>query len=315
MTESLQHISVLLNESIDGLAIKPDGIYIDGTFGRGGHSREILSRLGEHGRLYSIDRDPAAIAAANKINDPRFTIIHGPFSGIAQYAQHYGLTGKVDGVLLDLGVSSPQLDDAERGFSFMKDGPLDMRMDPTSGVSAADWLEEADLDDISWVLKEFGEERFARRIARAIVQHREDEEQEPLTRTSQLAKLIADVSPSREKKKHPATRSFQAIRIYINSELEEIETALKGALTVLAPQGRLSVISFHSLEDRMVKRFMRKESQGPQVPAGIPLTEEQIKELGSAAIKTTTKAIKPSPEEVQQNNRSRSSVLRIAEKL
>jgi 16S rRNA (cytosine1402-N4)-methyltransferase len=256
-----------------------------------------------------------AIAEAKKIDDPRFTIIHGPFSGIAGYAEEYGIAGKVDGVLLDLGVSSPQLDDAERGFSFMKDGPLDMRMDPTCGISAADWLLEADADDISWVLKEFGEERFARRIARAIVAHREDEEKEPLTRTSQLAKLIADVSPSREKKKHPATRSFQAIRIYINSELEEIDTALKGALKVLAPGGRLSVISFHSLEDRMVKRFMRKESKGPDVPHGIPLTEEQIKELGSAALKTVGKAIKPSNQEVELNSRSRSSVLRIAEKL
>lgn len=315
MTESFQHISVLLHESIEGLAIKPDGIYIDGTFGRGGHSRQVLSQLGDNGRLYSIDRDPMAIAEAKKIDDPRFTIIHGPFSGIAGYAEEYGIAGKVDGVLLDLGVSSPQLDDAERGFSFMKDGPLDMRMDPTSGISAAEWLQEADADDISWVLKEFGEERFARRIARAIVAHREDEEKEPLTRTSQLAKLIADVSPSREKKKHPATRSFQAIRIYINSELEEIDTALKGALKVLAPGGRLSVISFHSLEDRMVKRFMRKESKGPDVPHGIPLTEEQIKELGSAALKTVGKAIKPSNQEVELNSRSRSSVLRIAEKL
>jgi 16S rRNA (cytosine1402-N4)-methyltransferase len=315
MTESFQHISVLLHESIEGLAIKPDGIYIDGTFGRGGHSRQVLSQLCDNGRLYSIDRDPMAIAEAKKIDDPRFTIIHGPFSGIAGYAEEYGIAGKVDGVLLDLGVSSPQLDDAERGFSFMKDGPLDMRMDPTSGISAAEWLQEADADDISWVLKEFGEERFARRIARAIVAHREDEEKEPLTRTSQLAKLIADVSPSREKKKHPATRSFQAIRIYINSELEEIDTALKGALKVLAPGGRLSVISFHSLEDRMVKRFMRKESKGPDVPHGIPLTEEQIKELGSAALKTVGKAIKPSNQEVELNSRSRSSVLRIAEKL
>ena len=315
MTESFQHISVLLNESIDGLAIKPDGIYIDGTFGRGGHSRKILSVLGDNGRLYSIDRDPTAIAEAKKIDDPRFTIIHGPFSGIAEYAEQYGIAGEVDGVLLDLGVSSPQLDDAERGFSFMKDGPLDMRMDPTSGISAAEWLQEADADDISWVLREFGEERFARRIARAIVEHRENEEKEPLTRTSQLAQLIADVSPSREKKKHPATRSFQAIRIYINSELEEIDTALHGALKVLAPQGRLSVISFHSLEDRMVKRFMRKESKGPEVPHGIPLTEEQIKALGSAALKTVGKAIKPSKQEVEINTRSRSSVLRIAEKL
>ncbi|WED21438.1 16S rRNA (cytosine(1402)-N(4))-methyltransferase RsmH [Vibrio sp. JC009] len=315
MTESFQHVSVLLNESIEGLAIKPDGIYIDGTFGRGGHSRKILSHLGENGRLYSIDRDPTAIAEANKIDDPRFTIIHGPFSGMAEYAEDYGIAGKIDGVLLDLGVSSPQLDDAERGFSFMKDGPLDMRMDPTSGIPASQWLAEADAEDISWVLKQFGEEKFAWRIAKAIVAHREDEEKEPLTRTSQLAKLISDVSPSREKKKHPATRSFQAIRIYINSELEEIDTALKGALSILAPEGRLSVISFHSLEDRMVKRFMRKESKGPEVPHGIPLTEAQIKELGSASLKTVGKAIMPSKEEVEVNSRSRSSVLRIAEKL
>lgn len=315
MTESFQHISVLLNESIDGLNIKPDGIYIDGTFGRGGHSRTILSKLGENGRLYSIDRDPTAIAEAQKIDDPRFTIIHGPFSGMEQYAQTHELVEKVDGVLLDLGVSSPQLDDAERGFSFMKDGPLDMRMDPTTGLSAAQWLAEAEAEDISWVLKEFGEERFAWRIAKAIVQYRENEENEPLTRTSQLAKLISDVSPSREKKKHPATRSFQAIRIYINSELEEIDTALKGALKILAPEGRLSIISFHSLEDRMVKRFMRKESKGPEVPHGIPMTEEQIKALGSAALKTVGKAIKPSSNEVEANSRSRSSVLRVAEKL
>ncbi|MDV7104513.1 16S rRNA (cytosine(1402)-N(4))-methyltransferase RsmH [Vibrio sp. TH_r3] len=315
MTEPFQHISVLLNESIEGLAIKPDGIYIDGTFGRGGHSRNILSKLGENGRLYSIDRDPTAIAEAKKIDDPRFTIIHGPFSGIADYAAQFDLVGKVDGVLLDLGVSSPQLDDAERGFSFMKDGPLDMRMDPTSGISAAQWLLEAELDDITWVLREFGEEKFARRIARAIVAHREDEQKDPLTRTSHLAKLISDVSPSREKKKHPATRSFQAIRIYINSELEEIDLALKGALSVLAPKGRLSVISFHSLEDRMVKRFMRKESRGPEVPHGIPLTEQQINALGSAALKTVSKAIKPSSDEIEVNNRSRSSMLRIAEKL
>lgn len=315
MTESFQHISVLLNESIDGLNIKPDGIYIDGTFGRGGHSRTILSKLGENGRLYSIDRDPTAIAEAQKIDDPRFTIIHGPFSGMEQYAQTHELVEKVDGVLLDLGVSSPQLDDAERGFSFMKDGPLDMRMNPTTGLSAAQWLAEAEAEDISWVLKEFGEERFAWRIAKAIVQYRENEENEPLTRTSQLAKLISDVSPSREKKKHPATRSFQAIRIYINSELEEIDTALKGALKILAPEGRLSIISFHSLEDRMVKRFMRKESKGPEVPHGIPMTEEQIKALGSAALKTVGKAIKPSSNEVEANSRSRSSVLRVAEKL
>ncbi|AVH31261.1 16S rRNA (cytosine(1402)-N(4))-methyltransferase RsmH [Vibrio fluvialis] len=316
MTESFQHISVLLHESIDGLAIKPDGIYIDGTFGRGGHSRTILSQLGPNGRLYSIDRDPQAIAEAQKIDDPRFTIVHGPFSGIADYAQRYDLVGKVDGVLFDLGVSSPQLDDAERGFSFMKDGPLDMRMDPTSGMPVSDWLAQADLDDITWVIREFGEDKHARRIAKAIVAYRENEENEPLTRTSQLAKLISDAAPkSFKEKKHPATRAFQAFRIYINSELEEIDTALKGAASILAPQGRLSVISFHSLEDRMVKRFMRKESKGPEVPHGIPLTQEQIRALGSADLKTVGKAIKPSEQEVEMNPRSRSSVLRIAEKL
>ncbi len=316
MTESFQHISVLLHESIDGLAIKPDGIYIDGTFGRGGHSRTILSQLGPNGRLYSIDRDPQAIAEAQKIDDPRFTIVHGPFSGIAEYAQRYDLVGKVDGVLFDLGVSSPQLDDAERGFSFMKDGPLDMRMDPTSGMPVSDWLAQADLDDITWVIREFGEDKHARRIAKAIVAYREDEENEPLARTSQLAKLISDAAPkSFKEKKHPATRAFQAFRIYINSELEEIDTALKGAASILAPQGRLSVISFHSLEDRMVKRFIRKESKGPEVPHGIPLTQEQIRALGSADLKTVGKAIKPSEQEVEMNPRSRSSVLRIAEKL
>ncbi|EKO3393814.1 16S rRNA (cytosine(1402)-N(4))-methyltransferase RsmH [Vibrio fluvialis] len=316
MTESFQHISVLLHESIDGLAIKPDGIYIDGTFGRGGHSRTILSQLGPNGRLYSIDRDPQAIAEAQKIDDPRFTIVHGPFSGIAEYAQRYDLVGKVDGVLFDLGVSSPQLDDAERGFSFMKDGPLDMRMDPTSGMPVSDWLAQADLDDITWVIREFGEDKHARRIAKAIVAYRENEENEPLARTSQLAKLISDAAPkSFKEKKHPATRAFQAFRIYINSELEEIDTALKGAASILAPQGRLSVISFHSLEDRMVKRFMRKESKGPEVPHGIPLTQEQIRALGSADLKTVGKAIKPSEQEVEMNPRSRSSVLRIAEKL
>lgn len=316
MTDTFQHISVLLNESIDGLAIKPDGIYIDGTFGRGGHSRKILSMLGENGRLYSIDRDPQAIAEAKTIDDPRFTIIHGPFSGIERYAQQYDLVDKVDGVLLDLGVSSPQLDDAERGFSFMKDGPLDMRMDPTSGVSVADWLAEADIDDITWVIREFGEDKFARRIARAICEWRENEENEPLTRTGQLAKLISDVVPKNFKeKKHPATRAFQAFRIYINSELEEIDTALKGAANILAPQGRLSVISFHSLEDRMVKRFIRKESKGPEIPHGLPLTEDQIKALGSARLKAASKAIKPTAQEVDVNPRSRSSVLRVAEKL
>lgn len=316
MTEPLKHISVLLNESIDGLSIKPDGIYIDGTFGRGGHSRTILSKLGENGRLFSIDRDPQAIAEAKKIQDPRFSIIHGPFSGIADYAATYGLVGKVDGVLLDLGVSSPQLDDAERGFSFMKDGPLDMRMDPSSGMPVSQWLLEAELDDITWVIREFGEDKHARRIAKSIIEYRENPDNPPLMRTAQLAKLISESAPkSFKEKKHPATRTFQAFRIYINSELDEIDTALKGAASILATKGRLSVISFHSLEDRMVKHFIRKESKGPQVPHGIPLTEEQIQALGSPNLKAVGKAIKPSSQEVDENTRSRSSVLRIAEKL
>lgn len=316
MSEQFQHVSVLLNESIDGLAIKPDGIYIDGTFGRGGHSRQILSRLGENGRLYSIDRDPQAIAEAKTITDPRFTIIHGPFSGLKGYVEELGLVGQIDGVLLDLGVSSPQLDDADRGFSFMKDGPLDMRMDPTSGMPVSQWLQDADVEDITWVIREFGEDKHAWRIAKGIVAYRENEENEPLTRTGQLAKLISDVAPkSFKEKKHPATRAFQAFRIYINSELDEIDTALNGALDVFAEGGRLSVISFHSLEDRMVKHFIRKESRGPQVPHGLPLTEAQISALGSAKMKAVGKAIKPTDNEVDVNVRSRSSVLRIAERL
>ncbi|WFO51798.1 16S rRNA (cytosine(1402)-N(4))-methyltransferase RsmH [Aeromonas veronii] len=310
MTQAAEHITVLLHEAVEGLAIKSDGVYVDGTFGRGGHSRLILQHLGPNGRLIAIDRDPQAIAEAAKIQDPRFEIVHGPFSGIASYLDERGLLGKVDGFLLDLGVSSPQLDDAERGFSFMKDGPLDMRMDPTSGQSAAEWLAKADVDDIAWVLKTFGEERFAKKIARAIVH---DRVTEPYVRTRQLAEMIARVNPSKEKGKHAATRSFQAIRIYINSELDEIETALNGALEVLAPHGRLSVISFHSLEDRLVKHFIRKHEKGPEVPYGIPLTEAQL--AGGRKLKSVGKALKPSDHEVSENSRSRSSVLRVAERL
>lgn len=311
MSQNYQHKTVLLDEAVNGLNIRPDGIYIDGTFGRGGHSRLILSQLGENGRLIAIDRDPQAVAVAKQIADARFSIVHGPFSDIENYVKQLDLSGKIDGVLLDLGVSSPQLDDPERGFSFMRDGPLDMRMDPTRGVSAAQWLMTAEESDISWVLKTFGEERFAKRIARAIVERNQTL---PITRTHELAQLIADASPIREKHKHPATRSFQAIRIYINSELEEIEQALAGALNSLSCNGRLSVISFHSLEDRIVKRFIRKQSQGPQVPAGIPLTEQQLKQHGERRLKALGK-LKPSEHEVNENPRARSSVLRIAEKV
>lgn len=310
MQENFNHTTVLLDEAVKGLNIQPDGIYIDGTYGRGGHSRLILSQLGEQGRLYAIDRDPQAIAAAEAITDPRFTIIHGPFSALAEYAEARGLTGKINGILLDLGVSSPQLDDADRGFSFMRDGPLDMRMDPTRGLSAAEWLLRADESDIAFVLKTFGEERFAKRIARAIVERNREQ---PMTRTKELADVIYAATPVKDKFKHPATRSFQAIRIWINSELEEIEQALKGALIALAPEGRLSVISFHSLEDRIVKRFMREQSRGPQVPAGIPLTEAQLSKLGGRQLKALGKMM-PGEAEVAENPRARSSVLRIAER-
>ncbi|CEE93632.1 16S rRNA (cytosine(1402)-N(4))-methyltransferase RsmH [Xenorhabdus nematophila] len=305
-----KHTSVLLDEAVNGLNIQEDGIYIDGTFGRGGHSRLILSKLGPNGRLMAIDRDPQAIEASKAITDERFSITHGPFSELATYVEDADLVGKINGVLLDLGVSSPQLDDPERGFSFMRDGPLDMRMDPTRGQSASEWLMKAEEEDIAWVLKTFGEERFAKRIARAIVARSQEQ---PMTRTRELAELIAQASPIKEKHKHPATRSFQAIRIYINSELEEIERALDGALRVLAPQGRLSVISFHSLEDRIVKRFIRQNSQGPQVPAGLPLTEAQLKAMGGRSLKSIGK-MKPSGDEVATNPRARSSVLRFAEK-
>lgn len=308
--ENYQHKTVLLDEAVNGLNLRSNGIYIDGTFGRGGHSRLILSQLGPEGRLLAIDRDPQAIAAAAEITDPRFSIIHGPFSDMATYVRELGLEGQINGVLLDLGVSSPQLDDAERGFSFMRDGPLDMRMDPTRGLSAAEWLMKAEEEDIAWVLKTFGEERFAKRIARAIV---ERNRLEPMTRTHELATLIANESPFREKHKHPATRSFQAIRIYINSELEEIERALNGALEILSPEGRLSVISFHSLEDRIVKQFIRHHSRGPQVPTGIPLTEAQLRSQGGRKLKALGK-MKPSSDEVSANPRARSSVLRFAER-
>lgn len=309
MMENFQHTTVLLDEAVNGLNIRPDGIYIDGTFGRGGHSRLILSQLGEEGRLLAIDRDPQAIAAA-AIDDSRFSIIHGPFSALADYARERELDGKIDGILLDLGVSSPQLDDAERGFSFMRDGPLDMRMDPTRGQSAAEWLMTTEEADIAWVIKTFGEERLGKRIARAIVERNREE---PMTRTKELAAVLSAAMPVQDKFKHPATRTFQAIRIWINSELDEIEKALDGSLEALAVGGRLSIISFHSLEDRIVKHFMREKSRGPQVPAGIPMTEAQLNKLGGRQLKTLGKMM-PGEEEVSENPRARSSVLRIAER-
>lgn len=311
MSEDFKHISVLMTETIDALAIKEDGIYIDGTFGRGGHSSQILSRLGDNGRLQAIDQDPTAIEAAKRFaDDSRFAIAHSRFSKLDEVAEQAGINGQIDGILLDIGVSSPQLDDAARGFSFMKDGPLDMRMDPTQGRSAAQWLAEAELEDMVFVFKKYGEEKFARRIATKIIETREHTD---INSTAQLAKLIDEAVPVKDKHKHPATRTFQAIRIYINSELEEIQTALSAAVKVLKPGGRLVVISFHSLEDRIVKQFIRKQSKGEAVPRGLPLTDAQLKQ--QLTLKAIGKAIKPSDEEIARNSRARSSVLRVAERL
>lgn len=315
MTMPAPHISVLLDEATDALAIRADGTYIDATFGRGGHSRAILNRLGEHGRLFAFDRDPRAAEVARTLAGehtahPSFHFFHAPFSTLADVAQREQISGQVDGILFDLGVSSPQLDDAERGFSFMRDGPLDMRMNPEQDESAAQWLSHASIDEMGRVFKEYGEERYAYRIARAIEHDRRDT---PFVSTAQLAGLIARVSPTKEKHKHPATRVFQAIRIHINRELEEAEQALHGALDVLAPGGRLVVISFHSLEDRLVKRFIKQQSEGARLPAGLPVTEAQRRK--DCTLKPLSRAIKPSQAEVQANPRARSSVLRIAERL
>ncbi|MBU2979423.1 16S rRNA (cytosine(1402)-N(4))-methyltransferase RsmH [Alteromonas sp. C1M14] len=308
---AFSHISVLLNESVTALAIKPDGIYIDATFGRGGHSAQILAALGDEGRLIAFDRDPQAIAAAERYkDDPRFTIIHEPFGEMVRVIESLSLKGKIDGVLMDLGVSSPQLDDASRGFSFMKDGPLDMRMDTSRGQSAADWLATAEEQDIAQVIKEFGEEKFGKRIAHAIVERRQTQ---PVSRTAELADLIDKAVPVKDKYKHPATRAFQGIRIYINAELEQLRVGLKAAVEVLAPQGRLAVISFHSLEDRLVKRFIKEQSRGKVVPHNLPITQAEID--ADKVLKALGKAIKPSEEEIAHNVRSRSAVLRVAEKL
>lgn len=310
MVESFIHHPVLLEEAIEGLKIKTDGIYIDGTFGRGGHAKAILSRLGEHGHLLGIDKDPEAIqeAQARFEGDARFEISQGSFASMSDEAKQRDWLGKVDGILLDIGVSSPQLDDAERGFSFRLDGPLDMRMNPLAGLSAAQWLAKAAEREIVSVLREYGEERYAKRIVRAIVQARDVT---PIETTSQLADIIRKAHPAWEKDKDPATKSFQAIRIFINQELEELESALAQALEVLGPEGRLAVISFHSLEDRIVKRFMRKQVKGDAFPAGVPVTQAQM----NPQMRLIGKAIRASEGELKVNPRARSAVLRIAEKL
>ena len=304
------HRPVLLAEVLKGLGIQPDGVYVDGTFGRGGHAGAILQELGPDGRLLAMDRDPDAVHSAEVQygGDPRFEIEQGTFAMLGKVVTGRQLQGRVDGLLLDLGVSSPQLDDAARGFSFSDDGPLDMRMDPGTGQSAAQWLAGAGEQAIADVLKVYGEERFARRIARKIVETRREQ---TLCTTRQLAELVADAVPVRERNKHPATRTFQAIRIYINRELEELEDVLAQVPDVLAVHGRLAVISFHSLEDRIVKRFIRREYQGDQLPPDLPVAAP----LHRPRLKPIGKAIRPGREELDHNPRARSAVLRLAERL
>lgn len=303
------HYSVLLQESVEALIHDAKGTYIDGTFGRGGHSQAILSSLAPEGRLIAFDKDPEAIAVGKELaaQDTRFAIVHDSFSGIKTYLAKNSIAA-VDGVLLDLGASSPQLDKAERGFSFLKEGPLDMRMNNSQGETAAQWIARAKEEDIIFVLKEYGEERFAKRIARAIVEARATKE---IATTLQLAEIVSAANPKWEKGKNPATRSFQAIRIFINNELDDLSLSLDVCLDVLNKHGRLVVISFHSLEDRIVKRFFRDKSRGKNIPSSIPVTEGMLgKELSILA-----KAKKPGDEEIEHNVRSRSAVMRVAEKL
>lgn len=303
------HQAVLLNEALESLNIHPSGIYIDATFGRGGHSRAILQQLNEKGRLIAFDQDLEAVAFAKQqfADEPRLTIEHCNFNQVANVVEQHGLKNKIDGVLMDLGVSSPQLDDAERGFSFLRSGPLDMRMDTSQGETARQWLARVKLVDLINVLKRYGEEKFARRIATAILETRETRE---ITETGDLAEIISNAIPVKEKHKHPATRSFQAIRIYLNEELQAIEQGLKGAVSVLAKEGRLSVISFHSLEDRIVKRYMRDMSSRPKLPAGLPVMEADIE----VPYKLVGKPVTASDEELKVNPRARSARLRVLER-
>ena len=304
------HVPVLLGPVLEGLDIRKDGVYVDATFGRGGHSRAILERLGAAGRLIAIDRDPQAIAAAPDVltDDPRFELVRSDFAELAAHMEERGLAGSVDGLLFDLGVSSPQLDEASRGFSFTHDGPLDMRMDPHSGVSAADWLQSVDERELRRVLRNFGEERDAARIARAIVERRAAEQ---ITTTGQLADTVLSVVPEHTRKKHPATKTFQAIRIFVNGELEQIETALQQTVDVLKAGGRLCVISFHSLEDRIVKRFMREASREAEQYRGMPNVPAEFQ----AKLRLVGKPISASAEEIAANVRARSARLRVAERL
>jgi len=309
-----QHETVFLREAVDALVTDPDGIYVDGTFGRGGHSRLLLQKLGPQARLLVIDKDPEAIAVAEALRaaDARVVVAHGSFAELARFANALpgvGLGGGVvNGVLLDLGVSSPQLDDARGGFSFTHDGPLDVRMKNKQGLSAAQWLATAAEEEIARVIYEYGEEKFSRRMARAIVAERQ---LHPITTTKRLADIVTQANPAWERHKHPATRAFQGIRIFINDELKDLETALRATLDVLVPGGRMAVISFHSLEDRIVKHFIQKEARGDDFPKGVPVTSAQLK----PRLRAIGKAQKSSDLERDRNVRARSAVLRVAEKL
>lgn len=302
------HISVFLQEAVTALNVRPEGTYLDGTLGRAGHTQAILAKLGENGRLVAVDRDPQAVAAGKErfADDPRVTVVHADFGSLQEALDKEELPSEYDGILFDLGVSSPQLDQADRGFSFMQDGPLDMRMDVSQGETAAQWLATAEEQDIANVIYRLGEEKFSRRIARAIVTARAEGE---ITTTGQLVNLIEDVIPRREKHKHPATRTFLAIRLHINNELGQLEDVLPQAVRLLNQSGRLVVISFHSLEDRIVKRFIRDLSKGPVVPKHIPVLEKH-----AAPLVQVGKAVKPSDKEVQENARARSAILRVAER-
>jgi len=309
---SFNHITVLLNEAIEALAVRADGCYIDGTFGRGGHSRLLLQQLGRDGRLLGFDKDPQAIATGQTLaaEDGRFVIVQRSFAEMADEAERLGLKGKVSGILLDLGVSSPQLDDANRGFSFLNDGPLDMRMDPDRGLSAAQFIAQAPEEEIARVFKEYGEERFARRMARAVVERRQVQ---PFERTGDLAQVLKDANPAWEKNKHPATRAFQGLRIHVNNELADLEAGLRAAMDILEVGGRLAVISFHSLEDRIVKLFMRRLEKGEvdTLPRNLPVQVQRFDPI----IRTLGKARFASEAELKANPRSRSAVMRVAEKL
>lgn len=307
MSASQAHVTVLLAEAVEALEVKPDGVYVDGTFGRGGHSRAILAQLGPAGRLVAFDRDPRAIAAGQEIDDKRLTLVHAPFSELAERLDELGVE-RLDGVLLDLGVSSPQLDEAERGMSFRFDAPLDMRMDTTRGPTVADWLAEASVAEITEVLRDYGEERFAHAIAKAIAAARSGG---LVATTGQLAAIVEKAVRTREPGQHPATRSFQALRIFINQELEELSGVLPEAMARLVSGGRLVVISFHSLEDRIVKRFMRDQARPDHAPSRLPL---RASELPQPLLRLVGKAVRPSAAEVAANPRARSAVMRVAER-